>query len=201
MMVRETLSAALAVAVAGLAKAHGFRKKALAFRRAHGQTTQAISFQLSGGNTSQEGAFYVNIGISFDAVTALGGSTTGQLKIAGEAMQFAAQLDDLVPGAPAVWEITEQTDPQDLGAQLGRVLAPVLERLDSIDSPASMLRQFPLDEGAQRVLRAQFHYVAGDFDAALAELRQVAAEFADRRGMSVEDLITRHGLKELTRLG
>jgi len=49
MTVRETLSAALAAAVAGLAKAHGFRKKALAFRRTHGQTTQAISFQLSGG--------------------------------------------------------------------------------------------------------------------------------------------------------
>lgn len=89
-------------------------------------------------------------------MTALGGSTTGQQVIAGEAMQFA--------------------------------------------SPASMLRQFPLDQGAQRVLRAQFHYVAGDFGAALAELRQVAAEFADRRGMSVENLIARHGLKELTRL-
>lgn len=200
MTVRETLSAALAAAVAGLAKAHGFRKKALAFRRTHGQTTQAISFQLSGGNALREGAFYVNIGISFDAVTALGGSTTGQQVIAGEAMQFAAQLDELAPGAPAVWEITEQTDPQELGARLGRALAPVLERLDSIDSPASMLRQFPLDQGVQRILRAQFHYIAGDFGAALAELRQVAAEFADRRGMSVEDLIARHGLKELTRL-
>lgn len=200
MTVRETLSTALAVAVTGQAKAHGFRKKAFAFRRTHGQTTQAIHFQLSGGNTSREGAFYVNVGISFDAVTALGGSTTGQLVIAGEPMQFAAQLDELSPGAPAVWEITEQTDPRELGARLGEVLAPVLEKLDSIDSPAAMLGQFPLDQGAQRVLRAQFHYVAGDFGAALAELRQVAAEFADRRGMSVGDLIARHGLKELTRL-
>ncbi|HEX8706421.1 MAG TPA: DUF4304 domain-containing protein [Myxococcaceae bacterium] len=201
MTVREALSAALAVTVTGLAKAHGFRKKAFAFRRSHGQTTQAIHFQLSHGNLSQEGAFYVNIGLSFDAVTALGGSTTGQLVIAGEAMQFAAQLDELAPGAPAVWEITEQTDIPSLGAQLGEVLAPVLDRLDAIDSPASMLREFPLDEGTQRVLRAQFHYIAGDFGAALAELRQVAAEFSDRRGMSVEDLIAWHGLRELSRLG
>ncbi len=43
MTARETLSAALAVAVTGLAKAHGFRKKALTFRRTHGQTTQVIN--------------------------------------------------------------------------------------------------------------------------------------------------------------
>ena len=52
MTVRETLSEALAVAVSGLVKARGFRKKALAFRRTHGQTTQAINFQLSRGNAS-----------------------------------------------------------------------------------------------------------------------------------------------------
>ena len=43
MTVREVLTEALAVAVTGLAKAHGFRKKALTFRRTHGQTTQVFN--------------------------------------------------------------------------------------------------------------------------------------------------------------
>jgi len=200
MTVREVLTEALAVAVTGLAKAHGFRKKALTFRRTHGQTTQVFNFQLSHGNTAEEGAFYVNVGISFDAVTALGEDSTGQMVIAGEAMQFATRLEKLTPKAPRSWTVTARTDAHVLGTQLGSALAPVLARLDAVDSPASMLREFALDRGTERVLRAQLLYTAGDFSAALAELKLVAAEFADRRGMSVGELIKRHGLKELSRL-
>ena len=77
MTVREVLAEALAAGVTGLAKAHDFRKKGLLFRRKHGETSQVLQFQLSGGNSADKGAFYVNVGISFDAVTALGGSTMG----------------------------------------------------------------------------------------------------------------------------
>ncbi|MCY1081556.1 DUF4304 domain-containing protein [Archangium lansingense] len=187
----------MSVAVAGLARSRGFRKKGLTFRRKHGQTPQVINFQLSRGNTAAEGDFYVNIGISFDAVTALGGSTTGLLMIAGEAVHFGVRLEELAPGAPAQWDVTQQTDAQALGERLGATLAPVIDRLEPIESPASMLREFSLDEGTQRILRAELEYVGGNFNAALAELKLVAAEFADRRGMSVESLIERYCLHEL----
>lgn len=200
MTVRDILSEAIAVSVAGLAKARGFRKKGLTFRRKHGQTTQVINFQLSRGNSADEGDFYVNIGISFDAVTALSGSTTGELVIAGETVHFGARLRELSPGTPAEWAITQQTDAHALGERLGAALAPVIDRLEAVESPASMLREFPLDEGARRILRATLEYVGGDFNAALADLKRVAAEFADRQGMSVEHLIERHRLHELRRL-
>ncbi|MFY0571049.1 DUF4304 domain-containing protein [Archangium lansingense] len=197
MTVRELISEAVSVAVAGLAKSRGFRKKGLTFRRKHGQTTQVINFQLSRGNTAAEGDFYVNIGISFDAVTTLGGDTTGLLMIAGEAVHFGARLEELAPETPAQWEVTQQTDARALGEQLGATLAPVIDRLEAIESPACMLREFSLDEGTQRILRAELEYVGGNFNAALAELKLVAAEFADRQGMSIESLIERHRLHEL----
>ncbi len=197
MTVRETLTEAVAASVAGLAKARGFKKKALTFRRKHGQTEQVINFQLSHGNTAEEGSFYVNVGISFDAVTTLGGATAGQVVIAGDAVHFAARLEELVPGTPEEWPVTARTDARALGARLGAALAPVMERLEAIESPASMLREFALDQGSERILRATLEYVGGNFDAALAELKRVAAEFADRQGMSVETLVKRLCLKEL----
>jgi hypothetical protein len=197
MTVRDILSKAVAVRVAGLAKARGFRKKGLTFHRTHGQTTQVIHFQLSRGNTADEGVFYVNVGISFDAVAALGGTTTGQVVIAGEALHFGARLEDLAPGAPEEWAVTMQTDAHALGEQLGAALASVIDQLEAVESPASMLRTFALDDGAQRILRATLEYVTGNYDAALAELRRVAAQFADRQGMSVERLIEVNRLQEL----
>lgn len=197
MTVRDVVSEAVAVSVAGLARSRGFRKKGLTFRRTHGQTAQVIQFQLSTGNTADDGSFYVNIGISFDAVTALGGSSTGEVVIAGEAVHFAARLEELAPGTPDSWAVTKDTDAHSLGERLGAAIAPVIDRLEAIDSPASMLREFALDQGAERILRAELEYVSGNFKAALAELRLVAAEFADRRGMSVESLIERHHLHEL----
>ena len=200
MTVRDVLSEAVSVAVAGLVRSRGLRKKGLTFRRAHGQTAQVIQFQLSRGNSADDGSFYVNIGLSFDAVTALGDSTSGEVVIAGEAVHFAARLEELAPGTPASWAVTKETDTHSLGERLGAALAPVIDRLEAIDSPASMLREFTLDRGAQRILRAKLEYVTGNFNAALAELRLVSAEFADRQGMSVESLIERHHLYELQRV-
>ncbi|WP_375767703.1 DUF4304 domain-containing protein [Archangium gephyra] len=200
MTVRDMLSEALSVAVAGLAKARGFRKKGFTFRRQHGQTTQVINFQLSHGNSRDEGDFYVNIGLSFDAVTALGGTSSGEVVIAGEAVHYGVRLEELAPETPDEWAVTPQTDAHSLGAQLGAALAPVIDRLEKVESPASMLREFPLDDGFRRVLRAKLEYVDGHFDAALADLRLVAAEFADRQGMSVENLIERHRLPALRSL-
>ena len=200
MTVREVISEAVAVSVKGLAKDRGFKKKGFAFRRTHGQTSQVIDLQLSRGNSSTEGSFYVNVGLTFDAVTALGGSTTGESVIAGETVHFSARLEDLVPSAPDSWKVTARTDAQAMGERLGAALAPVFERLEAIDSPLAMLREFPLDDGAERILRARLEYVTGDFPAALAELKLAAAYFADRRGMSVETLIERYELKKLRRL-
>ena len=91
-------------------------------------------------------------------------------------------------------------DAQSLEERLGAALAPVIDRLEAIDSPASTWREFTLDHGAESTLCAELKYVSGNFNTALAELRLVAAEFADRQGMSVESPIERYDLHELSRI-
>ena len=84
-----------------------------------------------------------------------------------------------------------------LGIALAAELEPALLRFERVDSAAALLREFPLDNGFERELRACIEYALGDYDAALRNLQLLSSQFADRRGMTLEALIERLGMDEL----
>jgi hypothetical protein len=195
MTVREIVSSAIGFELKALAKARGFKKSALKFARDHGATFQVFELQLSHGNSSTSGAFYVNVGISFAAVTALKGETTGQLMIGGQSVHFGARLEKIVAVAPASWEVTVHTEPEELGRNLVVRLRPMLEMFDRVDSPETMLEEPALERDL--ILRAQLRLITGDAKGALSDVKQVADALADRPGITVEWLLRQHGLKQL----
>jgi hypothetical protein len=71
------------------------------------------------------------------------------------------------------------TDAAALTARLGADLARVAAFLDAVEGPAALLKQLPLDYGAQLFLRAQLRYVTGDAEAALADVLKGQEFFAD----------------------
>jgi hypothetical protein len=196
MTVREIVAQAAGTGLAPLLKDRGFGKKGLAFRRRLAETEQVVALELSRGNTSSTGSFYVNVGVSFDALAALGGTTSGSVVIAGKPWHFARRLEELSEGAPPSWTLDAATDPVALGARLASALEPALALLDATDSPWALLCRVPLDRGFERVLRARLRYTAGEFSLALEDLEGVASEFQDR-GLSVAALIRQTGLEKL----
>jgi len=64
--------------------------------------------------------------------------------------------------------------------------------LDRIDTAAHALDELDLDEGADKIPRAQLEWVTGKKKKALATLRATAKELSDRTGMSYSQLAWRH---------
>ncbi len=197
MTVRAKVSGAINASLSELGRAHGFKKKGAVFHRRLGGTTQLIAFQFSKANLGDEGGFFVNIGLVFDALNAVGGTTTGRALVGGEVVHWGRRPGDLLPNAPSYWDVHVTTDPEQLGASLRAALEPIVAMLDRLDGPAALLEAFSLDRGFEKVLRAELRYVLGRHAEALADLRAVAAEFSNRRGVSVERLIEAHRLDDL----
>jgi hypothetical protein len=194
MQARDIVNEIVDNGLAQLMRAHGFRKSALTFRRTRGETTQFVSLQLSHGNFGNDGGFYVNIGIAFNAITALEGTKTVAALVGGDRVHFFKRLEQLEASAPETWKVTAATNTVAAGEQLCALTAPILMKLESITTPASMLAAFPLDAS---VLRAQLHFLNGDRHSALEDVRTVAEMFVDRRGMSVSEILARHGMNAL----
>ena len=145
----------------------GFSKRGSTFERRHGETLQLVELQRSAHGST----LYVNVGIVFDAVTKLGASTTGARVIGKRPVHHGARVEDL-------------------GG-----IERALELLDRIDGPAAALKVLDLERGFEKLLRAQLKSLVGDRAGALADVEAVAKEFSDRRGCTVNDLLTRTGLR------
>ncbi|WP_161604923.1 DUF4304 domain-containing protein [Myxococcus xanthus] len=167
-----------------LAKAGGFKKKELTWRRRHGETIQVLNVQRSHGNTAREARFYVNVGIAFDALFHLEQEAIPDAPREHEC-HFRERLEHLAPEAPSVWVVATSTDDEVLKVRLSEHLARAVAFLDTVDGPAKLLQQQRLDEGAELFLRAQLRYVMDDASGALADVRQGVAYFSDR-GLTLE---------------
>lgn len=177
--------------IAPLMKPAGFRKRGLVFERQRGAVTQLVAVQLSHGG---DGTFYVNLGLLFDAVTALGADDTGSVVIGGQAVHLSARLDALATKRlPQSWNVSEAA----AATQVADALTGVISILDSIVNAPTALAELEraLARGFHKVLRAQLKYTTGDKKGAGADLAAVAEEFSDRQGCSVDELAKRAGLK------
>lgn len=191
--VRDALTKVLAAGFNARAKAAGFRKTGLNFERKFGETTQLIGFQLDKANFGAVGGFFINLGIVLDSLR----QAPDWLVVAGKSVHFGHRGERFAVGVPAYYALDEQTDATQVGVALATELEPALLRFERIDSAAALLREFPLDNGFERKLRACIEYSLGDYDAALGSLRLLSSEFADRRGMTLDALIERLGMDKL----
>ena len=191
---RALLTTAVAAGLTPLLKGRGFRKERFIWQRRLGETTQLIEIQLSRAFRT-DGVFFVNVGVTVDALRALGVDRTGQVVVGGEAVDFGTRLTTLAPTAPSA--VAVDADANQLGEELHVALTPVLETLDRVDGPDGLLREFTHDRGFQKIVRAQLRYVTGDRAGALEDLRAVATQFADRRGCTLPELLERSGLGAL----
>jgi hypothetical protein len=185
--------------IAPLLKDQGFAKKGPTFCRLRGDTEQVINIQLSHGNLGSEGRFYVNVGFNVLALRALGGDGYGNSVIDGQTVDLGLRLENVISNAPQWWQVDSATDPDTLGQALRRAIGSLLQVLERIDSGAALIRELGLDNGIHKVLRARIQYMEGDIVGAEQDLALVAAEFADRQGMSVISLAQRHGLTAIVR--
>ncbi|MFP2963851.1 DUF4304 domain-containing protein [Myxococcus sp. 1LA] len=180
----QRMTTLAANAMKPLAKAGGFKKKELTWRRRHGETTQVLNVQRSHGNTSSEARFYVNVGIAFDALFRLEEQAIPDAPREHEC-HFRARLEQLDAKAPAVWVVGSTTNESALTVRLAKHLARAVAFFDTVEGPATLLQQQRLDHGAELFLRAQLRYVLDDASGALADVRQGVAFFSDR-GLTLE---------------
>ncbi|MBL8924425.1 MAG: DUF4304 domain-containing protein [Myxococcaceae bacterium] len=185
MAVRQPLITLVTAGIAPGLKARGFRKKALTFSRRVGKTRQLITFEGSRG----AGDFYVNVGLVFDEVEALGADDVGNLIIGGQTVHLGGGLEEFVRGLPA-----RHVPGPASGAALWRGLERLLDEWDAVVDARSALRTLDLGDGFTRVLRAQLKWVSGDRPGAKKDLAHVAREFSDRQGTSVAELAERAGI-------
>jgi hypothetical protein len=193
---RDLISAVVARGVAPLLKAVGFRKAGLRFHRPAGEVVQVIDFQLSQANFADTGEFFVNVALGVGRLWDLEGKPRPDRPRPHEC-QVCKRLEEVVPGAPSGWDVSASTNLDGLAERLSDSISSLLIDLDGITSIEALLRKGWLKVGADLITRAQLRYVSGDHEAALADLRVVAEFFSDRRGMSLAELIRRHGMTGL----
>jgi len=193
---RELIGLAIGRAVAPLLKAAGFRKAGLRFQRVLGEIVQVIDFQLSQANFADRGEFFVNVALGIDRLWVLEGRPRPDRPKVYEC-QVRRRLEEVVPGAPSCWDVSATTDLDGLAGRLSGSISSLLVDLDEITSVEALLGKGWLEIGADLITKAQLHYVSGDYATAMADLRQASEFFSDRRGMSLGELIRRHGMSEL----
>jgi hypothetical protein len=196
---RDLIGAVVARGVAPLLKGSGFRKaRPLRFQRLTGEVVQAIDFQLSQANFADTGEFFVNVALGVGRLWDLEGRPRPDRPKPHEC-HVRKRLEEVVPGAPSGWGVSASTDLDALAGRLSDSITSLLMDLDEITSIEALLSKGWLKVGADLITRAQLRYVSGDHEAALADLREVSEFFSDRRGMSLVELIQRHGMTELSR--
>ena len=196
----KTLTAIATAAMKPLAKAGGFKKQALTWRRRHGETLQVLNVQRSHGNTASEASCYVNVAIAFDALYRLESEPVPEAPREHEC-HFRERMEDLVAGAPSEWSVDASTDEAELTERLAADLSRVAAFLDAVGGPAKLLQHQALDHGAQLFLRAQLRYVTGDPEGALADVRRGVEFFADRGATLEKQLQTLHLTPLASRVG
>ena len=172
----------------------------LRFQRLTGEVVQVIDFQLSQANFADTGEFFVNVALGIGRLWELeGGPRPDRPKV--YECQVRKRLEEVVPGPPPAGTCRPRPTSTPWRGDCRTRSASLLGDLDGITSVEALLGTGWLAVGADLIARGPLRYVGGDHDAALADLRAASEFFSDRRGMSLGELIRRHGMSELRRLG
>jgi len=177
-------------------KAAGFKKTALRFYRRRGEVVQVVGFQLSQGNFADKGRFYINVGIGFDKLWQMDSKPMPD-RPKEHGGHFYRRLEDLLPDVPFDGNVSGSTDIDATAIELRDRMILLVSLLDPINSTDALLEQNWLHVGADLLLKARMHYVAGDFQAAIAEVKAAAAFFSNRQASTPLDIIRRENMATL----
>lgn len=160
-------------------KEAGFTKKGQCFHRSQGSATHRLAFRKSGAR------YHLDVGWSLKEAAALGGGEC-PIVIAGETVMFSAPVVDT---PIETWNLTLDTDLDDLALDLVSELGRVVAALDRIDGPRAMLEHVDLSPGFYKLDRARLKLLLGDEAGARADVTLVAEAFADRPGVTLDGLM------------
>jgi hypothetical protein len=187
---KQILQEALAY-VAKVAKAKGFSKKAMTFSRQHGAVYQIVDFSLA------RGGFILQIGLMFDELGTMYEAMGNYF--ADTLVNYSFQIPDT---KTKTWKVGD--DASLLSQRIIKPLSTLWPRLDAISSASTMIQNEALDEGQEKLLRAQLKYVSKDYAGALRDVEQVAQEFAGRKLdgklQTIDSLIEGFSMPELKKL-
>ena len=197
----KLITAIIAQGAVPLFKAAGFRKTRLNFERTRGEVVQVVDFQLSAYNFGETWRFFVNFGLAVDRIWEAMEGSPRPPRLKAFMCPVHGRAHDVVPGAMKQWDVTAATDGDALAAQLAGVIAALIARLDQARTVEDLVTGGWLEAGAHLITRGRIQYAVGNRAAARVDLgaaaRFFADHFPDRRGMTLADLIERHGLIEL----
>lgn len=177
---RELFDDVVRTAVHPRLKALGFRKKATNFRRRHGGCVQVVNLQSSDASTIDCKMFYVNVGIAFDDVCRLTGEEIVEAPREFECDErgLSARLECLVPDAEERWVLTRSTV-EEVRERLDHCMSRLADGLEHLDGVAAFGSHEWL-VAATPEGRARIHWLLGDREAALAELKSFWEIIKDR---------------------
>jgi hypothetical protein len=183
--------------VVPILKAAGFAKKANTFTRRRGSATQIVEIKASRGNGPSERTYYIEVGFDLDETRALRADTTGNVVVGGQAVAFPYETSRLDPPLRREWRVDAGFDRQAISTEIDRGLRALVAALDPLEGPRHVLERLDLERGFDKIARAQLRYVLGDRAGARRDVEAVCAEFADRQGMRLEQVLKRAGLRDL----
>jgi Domain of unknown function (DUF4304) len=182
MTAREAIDHLVKGSILPHAKAAGFKKSGLGFYRDTSSLIQVVNFQVSTGG---DGRFYVNVGLLFGDLHLPRSERPKEHEC-----DYRKRMEHLIASAPAAWEVGKLAP-----NHLEECFKLLIQLLDGVRTSAEFLNS-PLSAGELEVC-ARLHYALGNYTASLDALRGLAEKFADRRGMSLDELIVRLKLDRL----
>lgn len=177
------LADVLAQAVTPPLKAAGYRKSGTNYHRRHGETVQVVNVQVSHGSSGSEKEFFVNAGISFDAICALAGVPVLDRPKEYECDDRGTRdrLGALIPAAPESWTLRVGEDASSVVTALRGCVRQLVAELDEIDGLAAYRAHRWFNRFRPAQANAQVLYLLGDRAGAWREVQDLAALFADRQ--------------------
>lgn len=163
-------------------KAAGFRKDGMNYRRRLGEAVQVVNIQSSHGSTWAAKAFYINVGIAFDAICRLAGVPILERPKEYECDDRGTRdrLEAMIPGCPDSWRVGEGGDADAVAHALRGAMERLAAGLDRIDGIASYRDHPWFDRFRPRRENAQVFYLLGDLGGAWREIRDLNELLSDR---------------------
>ncbi len=138
MRAKDAITLIVSNSVAPLVKDAQFKKSHFNFHRRLGTVVQVINIQLSQFNQADEGSFYVNVAFAFDELRKHENRLILEKPEEYEC-DMRRRLEHLLSDTPFIWNVSLESDLDELANGLARRIKKLLEYLNKIDSLSNFL--------------------------------------------------------------
>ena len=173
-------------AVTAILKPLGFRKSALSFHRRNKDVVQIVNLQSSHGSAWDEKAFYINVGLAFDAICELTDNEILEKPKEYDCDERGTRdrLESLLDDMPEQWSVHINSDSESVAQKLQTAMKQLAVELEAIDGVNAYRTHRWFDRFRPKQENAQILYLLGDLDSAWYEVQELCKLFADRQGVN-----------------